>query len=62
MYIDITLQMEEKLRVLSIYEDELGEPPFPRSLENVKAQAICRGAVAGSRYAEAFMILREIES
>ena len=58
---DITRQLEDKLRVLQIYEDEVKPPPFPRSLENVKAQATGRGAVAGVRYAEAFMILREIE-
>lgn len=61
LFVNITQQMEEKLRILSIYEGELGEHPFPRSLENVRAQAISRGAVAGCRYAEAFMILREIE-
>lgn len=61
LFVDITQQMEEKLRLLQIYEDEMKEPPFPRSLENVKAQATGRGAVAGVRYAEAFMILRQIE-
>lgn len=61
LYIDISGQLEDKLRLLKIYDTELGEPPFPRSLENVKALAAHRGATAGTRYAEAFMILREIE-
>lgn len=61
LFVDITRQLEDKLRVLQIYEDETKPPPFPRSLENVKALATGRGTVAGVRYAEAFMILREIE-
>lgn len=61
LLVDISEQMEDKLRLLKIYDTELGEPPFPRSLEHVRALAACRGAVAGTRYAEAFMILREIE-
>lgn len=54
--------MEDKLRTLRIYAEELGEPPFPRSLEHVRALAANRGAVAGCQYAEAFMILREMRS
>lgn len=61
LLVDISEQMEDKLRLLKIYDTELGEPPFPRSLEQVRALATCRGVVAGTRYAEAFMILREIE-
>lgn len=61
LFVDITQQMEDKLRVLQIYEDEIKEPPFPRSLDHVRALAANRGAVAGVCYAEAFMLLREIE-
>lgn len=61
LFVDISRQMEDKLRTLRIYAEELGEPPFPRSLEHVRALAANRGAVAGCQYAEAFMILREIE-
>lgn len=61
LFVDITQQLEDKLRILQIYEDEMKAPPFPRSLDNVRAFATSRGAVAGVRYAEAFMILREIE-
>jgi len=34
--------------------------PFPRSIENIKAMALNRGATAGVKYAEAFMLLKEI--
>lgn len=61
LFIDISQQLEDKLNLLKIYDTELGEAPFPRSLENVKALAVHRGTIAGTKYAEAFMILREIE-
>ncbi len=61
LFVDISGQMEDKLRLLKIYAEEIGDHPFPRSLENAKALAITRGAVAGTRYAEAFMVLRQIE-
>ena len=60
-YVDITGQMERKAEILSIYREELGEHPFPRSLEHIRALALHRGVVAGTQYAEAFMLLREIE-
>lgn len=60
-YVDISEFLEKKLEVLKLYGSELGEHPFPRSLENIAALATTRGAVAGTKYAEAFMMLREIE-
>lgn len=61
LWIDITDHLDNKLKLLSIYKSELGEHPFPRSLESVKAQAIVRGAQRGSHAAEAFQILRQFE-
>ena len=55
LFIDITDHLENKLRLLSIYKSELGEHPFPRSLESLKAQAILRGAQRGTQAAEAFV-------
>lgn len=60
-YVDISAFLGKKLEILKIYDSELGKHPFPRSLENVTALATSRGAVAGTTYAEAFMMLREIE-
>jgi len=60
VFIDIAEQMEEKLSIAEIYEDELSSHPFPRSLEGLRALATVRGAVAGCKYAEAFMLLKEI--
>lgn len=59
-YVDISNYMEDKIKALEIYDTELGEPPFPRSIENVKALATIRGAAAGVRYAEAFRLVKYI--
>ena len=45
---------------MQTYESELQEHPFPRSIENIKALAIFRGATSGVKYAESFMLLKEI--
>ena len=57
-YIDITKYMDKKIEALRIYDTELGEPPFPRSIENVKALATLRGSTAGVKYAEAFRMIK----
>lgn len=60
VFVDIGSYLEKKLDITRIYEDELGEHPFPRSLEGLRALATVRGTVAGCKYAEAFMLLKEI--
>jgi len=60
VFVDIGDYLEKKLSVARIYEDELGEHPFPRSLEGLRALATVRGAASGFQYAEAFMLLKEI--
>ena len=57
---DISDYLEKKLSIMKIYKGEIGKHPFPRSAENIKALAIFRGATVGVKYAEAFMILKEI--
>ena len=61
LYIDITDYFGRKLDAVSIYDTELGDPPFPRSVEAIKAQAALRGTEAGVIYAEAFKVVKEIE-
>ncbi len=60
VFIDITDTFEGKIGALKVYESELGEHPFPRSLKNIKALAIHRGATSGVTYSEAFMLVKEI--
>lgn len=60
-FIDITEYHSEKLEIMKIYESELGEHPFPRSLKNMEALATYRGASVGVYYAEAFQLIKFIE-
>ncbi|URK88661.1 PIG-L family deacetylase [Rhizobium sp. RCAM05350] len=58
IFIDISEQLEEKLRITAMFGDEIGEFPFPRSEEALRALAMTRGAASGTRAAEGFMLLR----
>jgi N-acetylglucosamine malate deacetylase 1 len=60
-FVDVSAYLEKKLEIMKVYESELGEHPFPRSLENIKALAHFRGASAGVHYAEAFQLLKYID-
>lgn len=57
-FVDISEEMDEKIRIMNVFESELGEHPFPRSERNMRALASFRGAMAGEEYAEAFQILK----
>ena len=56
-FINISSYLEKKLEVMSIYKTELGDFPFPRSLETLNALAKWRGSNAGYEAAEAFQLL-----
>ena len=56
---DISAFFEKKCAILNLYQAEMGEHPFPRSIRNVIALATLRGATAGCEYAESFMLLKE---
>lgn len=58
-YVDIARTLDEKLEILRIYRGEMGEHPFPRSEESVRALAAMRGAQVSVSAAEAFMVIRE---
>ncbi len=57
---DITGSLDEKLAVMDMYAGQTGEHPFPRSRKNLEALGAFRGSIAGSSYAEAFMLIRDI--
>jgi len=61
LFIDISDTLEGKIEAMKIYDTEIEEAPFPRSLENIKALATNRGGYCTSRYAEAFCIVKQIE-
>lgn len=58
-FVDVSGYLDRKLDIMAIYESEVGEFPFPRSLEAIRALAALRGAASGFRAAEAFQLLRE---
>nr|QFF92406.1 N-acetylglucosaminyl deacetylase LmbE family [Rathayibacter iranicus]QFF92422.1 N-acetylglucosaminyl deacetylase LmbE family [Rathayibacter iranicus] len=53
-FVDVSGHMSAKLAALSLYEEELGPFPHPRSREAVEGLAVVRGAQAGFNRAEAF--------
>lgn len=59
VFVDITDYIEKKLEIMSMYDTEVMEEPFPRSLSSIKALARVRGSRAGVMYAEAFQLLYE---
>jgi LmbE family N-acetylglucosaminyl deacetylase len=60
-FVDITNFFEKKIEIMKVYESEMGEHPFPRSNENIKALAVFRGASVGVQYAESFQIIKIID-
>ena len=60
VFVDISEFMDKKIKLMNIYESEIGKHPFPRSERNMRALATYRGAASGCDYAESFMLLKEI--
>jgi len=61
-YVDISSHLDRKLAALQIYEGEMRDPPHARTLESVRALAARRGMTVGLPAAEAFTVLRWIET
>lgn len=59
-YFDVTDTLEAKIRGMECYQSESRESPHPRSPEALRALAHYRGSNVGVKYAEGFMLLREV--
>lgn len=59
VYVDITKYIDKKLEIMELYDTEIMQEPYPRSLSSIKALARIRGSRAGVMYAEAFQLLYE---
>lgn len=59
-FVNISNFLDQKLKALKVYESELGNFPFPRSLQAVESLARVRGAQSGFNAAEAFMSVKEV--
>ncbi len=60
VFIDISPYLETKIEIMKLYRGEMGEFPFPRSEQALRAWAAVRGAAAGFVAAEACMLLKEL--
>lgn len=60
LWIDISDYIDQKIDIMKMYDGEMGDPPFPRSEQNIRALATYRGGVAGTTAAEAFISIKEI--
>lgn len=59
-FVDIGAQLDQKLKALDAYSEEMRPAPHPRSAESVAALARWRGATVGCTAAEAFSVVRMI--
>jgi LmbE family N-acetylglucosaminyl deacetylase len=59
-FVTITEQLETKLEALMIYEDELRDPPHPRTVDTVRQNAHVWGAKVGVDAAEPFELIRQL--
>ncbi len=61
VYSDISAYLEEKVAVMGLFSSELHKDPSPRGPAAIKALARYRGATISVEYAEAFMLIREVD-
>lgn len=61
VYVNISETFEKKIEAMKAYESELKQYPHPRSLEIVEVLAKKRGSEILVKFAEAFMLIREIK-
>lgn len=60
VYVDITPFLHQKLEIMKIYKSEIGDFPFPRSEQAIRALSAYRGAASGFQFAEGFMLIKEV--
>jgi LmbE family N-acetylglucosaminyl deacetylase len=61
VFTDISQHIDRKLEIMSLYRSEVQDYPLPRANESLRALARYRGATIGVDYAEAFMLVREVD-
>ena len=60
VFTNIEDYLDKKLQIISRYQSEIADFPFPRSLKAITALAHLRGVQANCKAAEAFMLIKEI--
>lgn len=56
-YVEITEEIDLKLKALACYRNVMRDFPHPRSLEAIKGLAAYRGGQSGQKYSEAFQTI-----
>lgn len=59
-FVDVSGVLEIKLAAMECYESELRDYPHPRSVRSLTERAATWGSTIGARFAEPFMVLREV--
>lgn len=62
VYLQINNEIKKKIEAMEAYKSEVRKFPHPRSLEMIEILAKKRGSESGFKFAEAFMLIREIIS
>ncbi len=60
VFVDITQVFEKKKKIIDTFSKELLKAPFTRSIDSIIAHNRYRGSQINCKYAEAFMLLKEI--
>ncbi len=60
VFVDISPFFEQKIDILKMFESELFEYPYTRSIDTMRAYNRYRGSQINSEYAESFMLIKEI--
>lgn len=61
LFIDISKEIEKKIKSFLCYKSEIMTFPHPRSKDAIKCLAKLRGSTAGLKAAEAFCIIKSVE-
>ena len=59
-FFDISATIDFKIRAMELYQPELRDFPYPRSLKGIRLNAEQWGMKVGVSYAEAFKVVRLI--
>ncbi len=59
-FVDISKFLNKKIQIMKIYKSEINKHPSPRSEKSIRALATFRGSTSGCKFAESFMLLKEI--
>ncbi len=59
-FVDISKFLDKKIQIIKVYKSEINKHPFPRSVKSIKALAAYRGSTSGYKFAESFVLLKEM--